>query len=164
MARFFSNEYVRFDTPLADAPLFFGGLHARGVHIVYLTGRSAEEMGEGTLRALRIHGFPIDPIRWRTTLIMKEGTNKALITPDMSEEDRRTALKRSDEAFKREAFARIRDMGTVVASIDNEPGNVNRLYDEFHRDGAGMAVRMATTQARDEPLHTGVVVIRGFLR
>lgn len=160
--RFFSNKYVIKDAPLPGAAKYILALHAAGVHIVYLSGRSEGEMGEGTREVLRRNGFPIG--QERVTLILKDKSNKAIWQPGMSDGERIRAQREADVRFKKEAIERVRTFGTVVASFDNEPANINQYHDEFHNTGIGLAVRVDTYQAKDEPLREGVVVIQGFLR
>lgn len=162
-ARFFTNDYLRHDTPLPGAALFVGGLHARGAHIVYLTGRSEERMRAGTIGALLAGGFPIDPIDWRTTLLMKSDKDNAQAIAGESETDRITRQRASDKAFKQRAYAQIEALGTVVGSFDNQPSNTNGLFMRFHT-GSGYAVLVNTMAAPDEPPLDEVYVLDGFVR
>lgn len=161
--RFFTNKYLQYDTPLPGAALFVGGLHARGAHIVYLTGRSEERMRDGTIGALLAGGFPIDPINWRVTLLMKPDAANTLDVPGESEEARSARQRASDEAYKSAAREQIAALGgTVVASLDDQPANVNALYNRFHV-GSGYAVRMST-MATSQTLVDGVYLLNGFVR
>jgi hypothetical protein len=105
--RFFSNEYLPFDRPYAGAPEFVQKLHSLGVQIIYLTGRDDSRMRAGTELNFIRDGFP-----WgspSTYLWTKPVYN----TPDL--------------AHKRAAAERAKDLGTVVASFENEPANLVAL-------------------------------------
>src|SRR5690606_23774249 len=67
--RFFHSDYCGEDAPIPGAVAFVEKLHARGVRIIYCTGRH-EGMRPGTVRALRAHAFPA-PGEARAALWMK---------------------------------------------------------------------------------------------
>lgn len=57
--KFFSNEYLQFDTPYLGAVHFIQTLHDHKIEIHYLTGRDTYRMGQGTRHVLTKWGFPI---------------------------------------------------------------------------------------------------------
>ena len=57
--KFFTNQYLEFDTPYLGAVHFVQTLFAKNIDIHYLTGRDIQRMGSGTDRVLRKWGFPI---------------------------------------------------------------------------------------------------------
>lgn len=56
--KFFSNEYLHYDTPYLGAIHFLQSLHLSGVTIRYLTGRDQFRMGTGTAQVLKKWGLP----------------------------------------------------------------------------------------------------------
>lgn len=160
--RFFSNEYVQYDTPLPGASDYLRALHQGGGHIFYITGRNREEMEKGTKAILKKYGFPFEVDR--ATLFMNDFSNQALIQKNQTEEERKRAQIESDRIFKEKTFAKVKKMGTAVASFDNESKNINRYYEVFHQNGFGYAVLVKTLESIAVPLQKGVVTIQGFLR
>lgn len=110
-ARFFSDDDIRHDVPLAGATSFARACFEAGATLVYFTGRDLPLMGAGTFRSLRDLGFPVAVAG--TELVLK---------PDAS---------MPDEAFKRMFAPTLRRVGEVVAVFDNEPANCNVLHREF---------------------------------
>ncbi|HMN68242.1 MAG TPA: HAD family hydrolase [Bdellovibrionales bacterium] len=55
---FFSSRFLDRDTIYPSAPEYVKRLHDFGADIMYLTGRGERAMREGTVAALRRHGFP----------------------------------------------------------------------------------------------------------
>lgn len=109
--RFFSSAYLSYDVPYPGAPKFCQGLEKSGATLVYLTGRSEPEMGEGTRSNLVRDGFP-----WggnNTQLFMKP------------------KFEYSDLNHKKESARRIQNMGVLVASFENEPANLVALHEIF---------------------------------
>ena len=86
--------------------------HAKGAHIVYLTGRDEPRMKDCTLESFRLNGLPLDD---RAMLMLKP--HKDL--PDVE--------------FKQTAFKTIEQIGPVIAGFDNEPANVNAMARYFPR-------------------------------
>lgn len=111
MDRFFANDYLLGDEPLAGAPAFCRDLRERGATVVYLTGRD-ESMRRGTLACLSRHGFP-DPDGAGARLVLKP----AFDTPDLE--------------YKHEAVARVASWGAVAGAFENEPAHVNLFRDAF---------------------------------
>lgn len=105
--RFFSDAYVDLDVPLPGAAAYVRDLWSRGALIVYLTGRNAEAMLTGTTASLQKWGFPVG-VRG-AQLVLK---------PTFAE---------SDEVFKEASLNHITSLGTVVASFENEPGNLTAM-------------------------------------
>ena len=56
----FFDDYLKHDLPYEGSVDFVNRLYRNGTRIIYLTGRNVGEMREGTLQALRKHGFPLD--------------------------------------------------------------------------------------------------------
>ena len=102
--RFFSDAYVDLDVPLPGAAAYVQDLWRRGALVVYLSGRNAEAMLTGTTTSLQKWGFPVG-VRG-AQLILK---------PTFAE---------PDETFKEASLDHITALGSVVASFENEPGNL----------------------------------------
>lgn len=109
MERFFSNPYLAFDEPYPGAASYVKRVHDAGAHVVYLTGRDEPGMGEGTRERLRRDGFPFDAER--TGLFLK---------PE---------FRMDDMKHKQNAAAAVRQLGSVVASFENEPRNLAALHE-----------------------------------
>jgi beta-phosphoglucomutase-like phosphatase (HAD superfamily) len=107
--RFFTSKYVLYDHAMPGAPALVRAVHARGVHVVYLTGRDVR-MKRGTEEALRRFGFPYED---RATLLVK---------PDFHMDD---------TTFKDGALETVSRLGHVALYLDNEPANVN-MYRARH--------------------------------
>ncbi|HEY2511731.1 MAG TPA: HAD family hydrolase [Polyangiaceae bacterium] len=140
--RFFADDHLKYDLPLAGSVEFAKSCYEAGAILVYLTGRDLPLMGIGSFRSLRDHGFPIGVPG--TELVLK---------PDAA---------MADEAFKRLEAPKLARVGRIVASFDNEPGNCNTilaqnpecesvLIDTQHLPGA-------------PPLDAGVHVVGDFRR
>lgn len=110
-ARFFKNEYLLEDRPVAGAALYCREVLSAGGKVVYLTGRD-EAMRSGTLSALSGHAFPI-PDDDSVVLILKPRFD----TPDVQ--------------FKAEALKRLAAMGHVAGSFENEPAHINLFQAAF---------------------------------
>lgn len=98
---FFSNQYVRHDIPVGGAVGYINRLHDAGALIVYISGRGATTMWEGTTASLQACGFPVGTAR--TLLVMKP-------TP-----------REDNIAYKRREYARIASLGRVVGAFENDP-------------------------------------------
>lgn len=109
--RFFVDQYLKHDQPLAGAVQFAKDCYAAGALLVYFTGRDLPLMGAGTFASLRDSGFPIGVVG--TELVLK---------PDAA---------MPDEAFKRLIGPDLARVGDVIAIFDNEPGNCNVLGEHF---------------------------------
>ena len=110
-ARFFQNPYLLEDAPIAGAPEYCAEVSARGGVIVYVTGRD-EGMRSGTEEAFVKHGFP-NPDERGVKLVLKP------------------RFETSDSVFKAEVIARLRAMGRVSASFENEPTHTNLFQEAF---------------------------------
>ena len=102
--RFFSDAYVDLDVPLPGAAAYVQDLWRRGALVIYLSGRNAEAMLTGTTASLQKWGFPVG-VRG-AQLILK---------PTFAE---------PDETFKQASLDHITSLGSIVASFENEPGNL----------------------------------------
>lgn len=139
--RFFRDDYIRYDEPLAGAIQFATACWDAGATVVYLTGRDAPNMLLGTSASLRTHCFPVGVPR--SVLTLKE------------------AFEVEDLAFKREALEFLDTLGVVVAAFDNEPANCN-LFQNRWPDAEQVCV--ATAHAPNPPvLHPSVKVIKDFV-
>lgn len=103
--RFFSDAYLKHDSPLDGAPDFVRACHEAGGIVIYLTGRDVAGMLLGTISSLRDSGFPFAVAG--VELVLK---------PDAS---------LPDESFKRGALPTLDRLGDVVVFFDNEPANCN---------------------------------------
>ena len=110
-ARFFTNEYLQYDRPYPGSYDFVRKAHEAGAEIVYLTGRDAPGMKQGTTRNLIRDQFPWELSR--THLLMKPEAHL------------------HDLEFKKAASQFVHQKGSLVASFENEPPNVVALYDLF---------------------------------
>jgi hypothetical protein len=102
--RFFSDTYAQLDVPIAGGPAYVRDLWQRGAVVVYLSGRNADGMLTGTTASLQKWGFPIG-VRG-AQLVLK---------PTFSE---------PDDTFKKASLEQISALGPIVASFENEPGNL----------------------------------------
>jgi len=110
--RFFTDDYVKTDTPSPGAVEFVTHCHQAGAMIYYLSGRHVGGMETGTVQALTEEGFPF--WRGRCAIHLKPSFDMA------------------DRAFKDDAVEDIRSYkGRVVASFENEPGNANLFLAAF---------------------------------
>lgn len=109
LRHFLSNEFLGEDLPRRGAVKFVRDLLAIGTHIVYLTGRTRDDMGEGTIESLRQAGFPIDEPG--VELIMRE---------DHAE---------TDSAFKARVLRKAVGGGALVGFGDNESENIVRVLE-----------------------------------
>lgn len=139
--RFFSQEYQRFDVPLPGAVAFVRRLYDEGATVCYLTGRDYPGMGVGCFSSLHSFGFPASLMR--TAMVLKPDFE----TPDLD--------------FKRDALGFIDQLGTVVASFDNEPGNCNLFAERWPQALVGLADTSHAPGA--PPLDAGVIRFDDFL-
>ena len=137
--RFFSSEWLACDRPYPGVRSFLLWLQERGFHLIYLTGRDSPNMEEGTCASFVRHMLPTG-----------EGTT-FLFKPDAADDD---------ISFKRTAVQTIRDLGTPVLAIDNEPGNANTFRHAFPQ---ALVLLMDTITSPDpEPLAPGIHVFRSY--
>lgn len=109
-ARFFKNPYLLEDAAIAGGPAFVSEVLRRGGRAVYMTGRD-EGMREGTEASLKKQGYPLDGLAAR--LFLKPRFD----TPDVQ--------------FKGECVERLKSMGLVTGTFENEPGHVNLFVAGF---------------------------------
>ena len=108
---FFSNRFLLRDQVVPGAVPYLDSLHARGVTIVYFTGRDAPRMLGGTAASLLDRGFPVGIAG--TMLVLK---------PDKSI---------PDFDYKKNTLDELARYGTVVGVFENEPRNINLLHERF---------------------------------
>jgi hypothetical protein len=139
--RFFTSDYCVDDTEIDGAGAFTHAVMSTGAQLAYVTGRH-EAMREGTISCMRRHGLVL-PDDQRVYLIMK---------PTLAEDD---------DAFKREAHARLGRLGTVVAAFDNEPTHANDYRRKFPE---ATVIHLATDHSgRPVELLDGIISIPHFL-
>lgn len=141
-ARFFTDHYLRHDIALPGAVEFARACYDAGAIIVYFTGRDLPLMSLGSFQSLRDLGFPIGVVG--TELVCK---------PD---------AKIPDEAFKREEGPKLRRVGQVIATFDNEPGNCNAFL-EMYPSAENVFVDTQHLPGAP-PLDKRVHVVRDFVR
>lgn len=101
--RFFDGRsLVEFDIPVEGAAAFAQRCAAKGMKIVYLSGRHSTVMQDGTFEQLQKNGFPVENVEF-------------VLKPDSNMEDL---------AFKEAAFADIAKRYSVVANFENEYVNI----------------------------------------
>ncbi len=107
---FLDNAHTAIDPVIPEVADLTRRLADAGARVVFLTGRVASDQGAGTLEALTRDGFAPDNERY--FLFLKPMAKR----PDGS--------KYADADFKRDIKPEVDKLGTVVATIDNEPANV----------------------------------------
>jgi hypothetical protein len=141
-ARFFTNEYQAHDLPMPGSISFVNDFYSAGGTVVYLSGRDAPNMSVGCVDALISAGFPMALAR--TALVLKP------------------TFEMADVEFKRDAASFISQLGEVVTSLDNEPGNCN-LFIETWPDA--LIALIETQFAPGAPdLNEGVERFQEFVR
>jgi hypothetical protein len=138
--RFFADEHLRHDVPVAGAAEFAKACYDAGAILVYLTGRDLPLMGIGSFRSLRDHGFPIGVPG--TELVLK---------PDAA---------MPDEEFKRFEMPKLARVGPIVAAFDNEPVNCNTVLSQ--NPGCDSVLIDTQHLPGAPPLDAGVHVIADF--
>jgi hypothetical protein len=111
---YFSNHYLQYDRPMPGARQFVENFLKLKIHITYLTGRDRGNMGDGTREWLIQNGFlevddPCCNLLMKTDLGLKNHEAKALNVEKM------------------------RALGQPVAIIDNEPIDLQTIWQEFPR-------------------------------
>ncbi len=135
---FFSDRFLQHDRPYPGAVEFTRLCHRAGATLVYFTARDSENMGVGTVRSLRDHGFPFAVPR--VELVMKPRAET------------------SDANFKDSAASGISEIGRVVAAFDNEPHHCNTLI-ATHPEA--VVVLMDTQHDPSAPVLDGSVLVLG---
>lgn len=108
MQNFFSNEYLKYDVPLAGSQDFVQFLHRMKAEIIYLTGRDYQKMARGSIEVLRQHGFPLD-----------ESASGLVMKPDSGIED----FLFKETWFKDLVHGRF----AKIWFYENEPINLDRV-------------------------------------
>ncbi len=153
-ARFFSDEYCRFDTSISGASTFVNSVQSAGGMVVYLTGRS-ESTRTGTCSSLQAQGFPVSALTCKA-----QPFSHSAFSADQAALIMRPDSCTSDDLFKREAISRLPNYGRVAAAFDNEPTHIN-TYRELLPDTT--CVHLFTDHsARHVKLHDGIVSIQHF--
>lgn len=138
--RFFTDAYQSYDRPMTGSVEFVRELFQLGTTIVYLSGRDSPGMLVGCSESLRQHGYPVGlPF---TSIVLK---------PD---------FETADEVFKEQACEFIGELGTVIATIDNEPGNVN-LFQRIFAESINVLIHTNAAPGAPEPLD-GLAHIENF--
>jgi len=131
--RFFTDEWVLLDQPYPGAADFVNALKAEGFRIAYLTGRHTDGMEAGTRESFARHGFPCGP------------DESFFFKPSFTLGDRE---------FKESVCHHVEGLGTLVASLDNEPANVNLFRRRFPH---ALVLWLDTvTSPNPEPLLDGI--------
>jgi len=138
--RFFSNRYLPYDRPYPGTAQFVRELYDAGACIVYLTGRDEPGMRLGTEANLRRDGFAFD--QPRTHLFMKDH-------PDTDDLTHKVGVARA-----------IQSMGTLVASLENEPRNLAGLFEAF--PGALHIFVQTICSEHPAPICRGIYRVRRF--
>ena len=139
--RFFSNDYLKYDTVQAGAVAFVQEIYKLGAGIAYITGRNGTTMRAGTEAALRDAKFPLDDARVKLILQSIPGA--------------------SDTVFKSEAATQLATTCKIVGSLDNSPGNIVMFKDLFPR---AMIVFVDTVYGKGPyDLRYGLYKVRDFV-
>ncbi len=139
--RFFTSDYCRDDTEIVGAPRYLHSLDHVKARVLYVTGRH-EAMRVGTEACIERCQMPMPSKGGHVQLLMKP------------------LLKDDDDAYKREAHAHLRSMGTVLAAFDNEPMHINDYAAKFPD---AIPVHLATDHSgRDVKLDPRCVSIPHF--
>lgn len=126
--RFFDGDYLSVDQAYPGAVDYVHAVYEAGAQIAYVTGRPAPLMAEQTLQSLVKLGFPACVPR--VSLSLKP-------TVDMA-----------DLAYKQLACEQLAQVGTVIATFENEPGNANAFLAAFPE---ATHVLMETVHSPDAP-------------
>ena len=108
--RFHSNDYLVHDEPIEGAIEFVQSVHSAGARVIYLTGRDVHRYGDGTVKILEHHGFPV-------------GENaEAALKPHK---------KMADAPFKHDFIAELLASHKEVWFFENEPVNINLVAQQL---------------------------------
>ena len=140
--RFFTDDYLHHDLPIAGSVEFVNDIHRAGATVYYLTGRDEPGMGSGTRASLRRHGFPLD----------LEGVVIRL----------KPRFEDSDLVFKRGVVEELRGLGEVLGVFENEPVNANLFAEAFPE--ADVLLLETVHSPNPPPLADRIVRIRDFRR
>ena len=138
--RFFSNEYVHYDTPYEGAIAYLLELAEAGCEIKYLTGRDQVRMGKGSVEVLKKWGFPY-----------QEG--QLILKPERTLDD---AL------FKNDWFVQLdKTPYQKIYFFENEPVNINAVYKSCPEIEI---IFLETTHARKEQVTAPIPRIKHYVR
>src|SRR5262249_24471735 len=138
--RFFTDDYLAHDRPVAGAAEYVRAVHEAGALVYYLTGRDEKGMGRGTRASLVAHQFP------------PEGARVILRLKPRFEE--------MDLVFKRRVLSELHELGPVVAAFENEPANANLFAEHFPE---AVEVFLDTIHSPEAPpLLDRIVVVKDF--
>jgi hypothetical protein len=138
--RFFTDDYLHYDTPMPGAVNFVRSLYSAGARIVYVSGRDAPRQLLGTTKQLRDFGFPIGI--QGTELILKP----SIQTPDA--------------VYKQQTTLYLNQYGKTIAAFDSEPNNVN-VYRRAFPDASVVLVN-APHQPNAPPLIPNIDLLDKF--
>jgi predicted secreted acid phosphatase len=138
---FFTSEYCAIDDAIPGAAAYVARLCGTGVQIAYVTGRH-QQMCDGSVASFGRLELPAPGPR--VHLLMKP------------------TFDQSDDAWKEQAYQRLRRLGFVIAAFDNEPTHINGYRAHFRE---AICVHLATDHSgREVRLDDGIVSIRNFER
>ncbi len=136
---FFTSAYCAIDDAIPGAPPYVARVVASGAQIAYCTGRH-EAMRAGSLECFERLGFPLPGPK--VSLLMK---------PDFDT---------TDDAWKEQAYAELRVLGTIAAAFDNEPTHINGYRAAFPE---AICVHLDTDHSgRQVTLLDGIVSVKRF--
>ncbi|MCP4581140.1 MAG: hypothetical protein GY839_05945 [candidate division Zixibacteria bacterium] len=110
---FFSNKFLHLDNQIEGGSEFVHKILGLDIDVIYLTGRDEQNMGEGTRVWLTKNNFMNE--HYRTSILMK--TNL-----DIENVDSKALSAQS-----------IQKVGEPVLIIDNEPCELEAMWDQFPR-------------------------------
>lgn len=151
--KFFSNEYLHYDTPYLGAVHFVQTLFEKNIDVHYLTGRDISRMGHGTREVLLKWGFPI------------LSDSHLHLKPHKDMDDHKFKLDWIFN-FKNHSNSQIKnkvqssEKKSEIFFFENEPVNINTI---------GNAVKdlkiiyLNTTHSRKENIQVPVIEIENFL-
>ena len=134
--KFFSNDYLHYDTPYLGAVHFVQTLAENNIPTFYLTGRDQNRMGLGTKEVLLKWGFPIKEERYLNLKPHKDI---------------------DDKIFKFDWVHKLKNENpeSIIYFFENEPVNINKIG-EVHPDIE--IIFLNTTHSRQQdvqvPVHT----------
>ena len=140
---YFTNHYLKYDRQMPGAYKFISNILELGINIVYLTGRDEPNMGDGTKAWLEQQGFlkDSDP---RCRLLMK------------------TNLEIENYESKERNGKAIGDMGQPVLIIDNEPIELQTMWERF--PGAIPVLMDMPNSGKPAKLPDDIFMIKDFLQ
>ncbi len=137
---FLSGLYLREDVVIEGAAAHVRALWEAGALVVYLSGRIAEDMLDGTVSVLRAAAFPVGIPR---TMVVLKPRSEA----------------QADRAWKVAQAPWLRHLGATVAIYENEPANLNALAAALEPP---LAIFVDSKYAQAIPLVRGARCIADF--